>query len=239
MNKIINVYCDESCHLEHDRGKAMVLGALWLPKQQATEINNAIATLKRRHGLSRYFEIKWGKVSPSKLAFYEALVELFFDTQDMNFRAWIVPDKTILRHAEFRQTHDDWYYKMYFSMLRNILRPNEDTIYHVYLDIKDTRSRAKLRKLHEVLTNANYDFKREMIARMQHVHSHEIGLMQLADFLIGAMAYHARNLTDSVAKQRIVGHIRQKSGLSLTKSTLPSAVKFNLCIWRPTERGNI
>jgi len=28
MTTIFNVYCDESCHLEHDRQPVMVLGAI-------------------------------------------------------------------------------------------------------------------------------------------------------------------------------------------------------------------
>ena len=31
MNNLYNIYCDESCHLEHDRQKAMVLGGIWCP----------------------------------------------------------------------------------------------------------------------------------------------------------------------------------------------------------------
>lgn len=69
--------------------------------------------------------------------------------------------------------------------------------YHIYLDIKDTRSGMKLRKLREVLSNANYDFSREIIEKTQHVHSHDIGLMQLADIFSGAVSYHARGLAGS------------------------------------------
>jgi len=233
---IINIYCDESCHLERDSQSAMVLGAIWCPQNQAMELNRRIAELKAEYKLSRFFEIKWGKVSSSKLVFYESLVKFFFNTVDLNFRAWIVPDKSILRHNEFAQTHDEWYYKMYFEMLKVIIHPNSGLVYHVYLDIKDTQSRRKLRKFHDVLANANYDFQREMVARMQHVHSHDVGLLQLADLLIGAVSYAARGLTGSSAKQRIVELIRQQSGLSLTRNTLPSAVKVNLCFWQPKTR---
>ena len=31
MSESIHIYCDESCHLENDGMKAMVLGALWCP----------------------------------------------------------------------------------------------------------------------------------------------------------------------------------------------------------------
>lgn len=229
---IINIYCDESCHLENDRERAMVLGALWCPKAKTGELNRRVADLKAEYRLSQFFEIKWSKVSSSKLPFYEALVELFFSAPALHFRGWVVPDKSVLRYDEFTQTHDEWYYKMYFNMLKIVIRKGR--IYHVYVDIKDTRGRKKLRKLHEVLANANYDFQREIIAKMQHVHSHDIGLLQLADLLIGAVSYHARGMVASPAKSRIVEMIQQHSGFSLDKNTLPSEMKFNLCIWQPS-----
>ena len=231
---IINVYCDESCHLEHDQQPAMVLGALWCPQSQAAALNRQIAGLKVKHGLCPFFEVKWGKVSSSKLTFYEALVDMFFDSDSLHFRAWVVPDKSILRHADFAQSRDEWYYKMYFNMLKVIIRQKH--VYHVYLDVKDTRSRIRLQKLHEVLANANYDFQREIVARMQHVHSHDVGLLQLADLLIGAVSYSARGLVGSPAKCRILELIKQRSGLSLTRNTLPSATKINLCFWQPNRR---
>ena len=212
----------------------MVLGAVWCVQSQAEHLNRRIAELKAEHGLSPFFEIKWGKVSSSKGAFYEALVDFFFKTGGLHFRAWVIPDKSILRHGEFAQTHDDWYYKMYFNMLKVIIRPN--CVYHIYLDIKDTRSRRKLAKLHEVLANANYDFQRQIVARMQHVHSHDVGLLQLADLLIGAVSYVARGLTGSKAKGRIVELIRERSDLSLARNTLPSAAKVNICYWQPNRR---
>lgn len=235
---VFNVYCDESCHLEHDCERSMVLGAVWCLASQAEHLNRRIAELKSEHGLSPFFEIKWGRVSPSKLAFYEALVEFFFQTDGLHFRAWVVPDKSILRHGDFAQTHDDWYYKMYFNMLKVIIKTT--AVYHVYLDIKDTRSREKLAKLHEVLANAHYDFQWQIVARMQHVHSHDIGLLQLADLLIGAVSYVARGMTDSEgaspAKQRLVELIRERSKVALTHSTLPSETKVNVCYWRPNGR---
>ncbi len=235
MNTTINIYCDESCHLPNDGQKAMVLGALWCYKAKAGEHNRAIAALKRKHNLSPFFEIKWTKVSPGKLFFYQELVNYFFDSRAMGFRAWVIPDKSILCHDDHDQTHDDWYYKMYFYLLRNLI--SQGRKHHIYIDIKDTRSRMKLAKLGDVLSNAKYDFSREIIERIQHVHSHDIGLMQLADILIGALAYHARGLSESPAKNAIIQLIKERTGLSLTLNTLPSEQKFNLCIWHPNSRG--
>lgn len=122
MGRIINIYCDESCHLPNDAQKAMVLGALWCFKDKAREHNRAIAELKVKHHLSPFFEIKWTKTSSGKLEFYKELINYFFDSRAMGFRAWVIPDKTVLSHDEYEQTHDEWYYKMYFYLLRNIIR---------------------------------------------------------------------------------------------------------------------
>jgi len=235
MKNVVNIYCDESCHLPNDGQKSMVLGALWCFKVKAEEHNNFIATLKAKHQLSPFFEVKWTKVSSGKLDFYKDLVNYFFDTRKIGFRAWVIPDKIVLSHEDYKQTHDEWYYKMYFYLLRNLI--SRDRRYHIYLDIKDTRSRKKLCKLEEVLCNANYDFSREIIERIQHVHSHDIGLMQLADILIGAVSYHARGLNTSPAKNDIVQLIKQRTNLSLSRNTLPRELKFNLCIWRPKSGG--
>jgi hypothetical protein len=231
----INIYCDESCHLPNDGQKAMVLGALWCFKAKAMEHNKDIAEMKVKHRLSPFFEIKWTKISSGKLDFYSDLVNYFFDRRTMGFRAWIIPDKAILKHADYNQTHDEWYYKMYFYLLRNLI--SAERKYHIYIDIKDTRSRKKLRKLREVLSNANYDFSREIIERIQHVRSHDIGLMQLVDLLTGAISHHARGLTISPSKNEIIELIKGRTGLSLLRNTLPGERKFNICIWRPDSRG--
>lgn len=213
----------------------MVLGALWCFHAKAAEHNAAIADLKKRHHLSPFFEIKWSKVSAAKLDFYTDLITYFFDTPTMGFRAWVIPDKSILTHQTFQQTHDDWYYKMYFYLIRNLINPKMR--YRIFLDIKDTRSRAKLAELREVLHNAHYDFSREIIQNVQHVHSHDIGLMQLCDLLLGAVSYQARGLAGNPGKEALLSQLRARTGLSLTCSTLPSVRKFNLCYWQPANGG--
>ncbi|MCB1678520.1 MAG: DUF3800 domain-containing protein [Halioglobus sp.] len=185
MSEIFNVYCDESCHLENDHQKAMVLGAIWCPLDKSREVAVRLREIKLKHGLAPGFEVKWTKVSPAKTGLYLDLVDYFFDDVDLHFRALIVPDNSKLRHDAIPgQDHDTWYYKMYFDMLKVIFRP--DARYRVYLDIKDTRGAEKVAKLHEVLCNNIYDFSRKVIERVQLVHSHEIEQLQLADLLIGA-----------------------------------------------------
>ncbi len=234
MTQIINIYCDESCHLQNDREKVMVLGAVWCPLDKTRDIAVRIREIKQKHGLSPHFEIKWVKVSPAKKNFYLDLIDYFFDNDDLHFRALIVSDKTLLRHDAFPdQDHDKWYYKMYFDMLKAILRPR--TCYRIYLDLKDTRGAQKVGKLHEILCNNMYDFSREMIERLQLVHSSEIEQLQLADLLIGAIAYINRELQANSGKTAIIQRIQQRSGYSLTKTTLLREEKINLFRWHAAE----
>jgi len=233
MSETFNIYVDESCHLQHDQQKVMVLGAVLCPLGRTRETAIHLREKKRSYGLPANFEIKWTKVSPAKAGFYLDVLDYFFDDDDLHFRAWVVADKTGLRHAEFGQDHDTWYYKMMFGLLEPLLSP--DSRYRIYLDIKDTRSAAKVRKLHDVLSNNLYDFDRKIIERVQVVSSHEIEHIQLADLLIGAVGYANRGLASNSAKNALVARMRERSRYSLTRTTLLRESKVNIFIWKPQE----
>ena len=236
MTQIYNVYCDESCHLENDGKEAMVLGAVWCPLERSHEISEHLRQLKQRNALARNFEVKWTKVSPAKVDFYLGWMSFFFACPDLHFRALIVPDKSKLDHSAFPgQTHDDWYYKMYFDMLKVILDPHVK--YRIYIDIKDTRGTRRVAKLHGVLCNNQYDFSRTIIERVQQVRSHEVEILQMADLLIGAVSHENRGLTGSPAKQKLIEEMRRRSGYDLTQTTLLREDKVNLFRWRAAEFG--
>jgi len=212
----------------------MVLGAVWYPLDKARKIAVRLREIKMRHGLKPDFEVKWTKVSPAKAQFYLDWIDYFFDDHNLHFRALIVPDKSKLRHEAFPgQDHDTWYYKMYFDMLKVILSPEAQ--YRIYLDIKDTRGAVKVAKLHDVLCNNLYDFSRSIIERVQLVHSGEVEQIQLADLLIGAVSYANRGLESNEGKRRLVKRMRQRSGYSLTATTLLREIKVNLFHWHAAE----
>jgi len=232
--RTFNVYCDESCHLEHDGIPVMAWGAVYCPADGTRPLADAVRALKAEHRLAPDFEAKWTKISPAKADFYLALLDLFLADERLRFRGLVVPDKGLLDHARFDQSHDDWYYKMYFTMLRPIFcAPHR---YRIYLDVKDTRGGPKTRKLHEVLANSLYDFDRECIERVQQVRSHESELLQIADILIGALTYANRGLAGSLAKAAIVARLRERLGANaLTRTSTFAATKFNILVWRARE----
>jgi len=225
----INIYCDESNHLENDKRRFMVLGAVYCPQSELVEINLRLKEFKVKHKLPPNIEIKWTKVSPSRLDFFLDVVDYFFDESDIRFRAVII-DKEQLNHNQYTQSHDDFYYKMYFLLLSRILEPANR--YNIYLDIKDTLSATKVVKLHDVLSTNMLDFERNIVKRIQNVRSHEINILQLADLLIGAIQFANRDDVTSSAKKALIERIRERSRYSLLKSTLPTEKKLNLFHWR-------
>ena len=81
--------------------------------------------------------------------------------------------------------------------------------------------------------NSMYDFSRGVIERIQSVRSHEVELMQLADLLIGAVAYANRGLAGNAGKEALVARMRKRSGYALTRTTLLREDKTNLFVWHP------
>jgi hypothetical protein len=236
MPQVFNLYCDESCHLENDHQPVMVLGAVSCPEEKSREIAVRLREIKAAHGFPPGFEIKWSKVSPAKQDFYLAVLNYFFDDDDLHFRAWVA-HKAGLRHADFGQSHDDWYYKMMFGLFEPLLTP--DARFRVYLDKKDTRSSQKVAKLHDVLCNNLYDFNRLIVERVQVVESHAVEQLQLADLLLGAVGYINRGLNQSPGKTALVARIRERTGYTLLRPTLLKEAKFNIFIWRGQAGGPV
>ena len=211
----------------------MVLGGVWCPDSLRKGIARDIRNLKVKHGLNPRYEMKWNKISKGKLDFYIELVEYFFSNVNLHFRGMVIPDKSMLRHVDFGQTHDDFYYKCYFSLIKTLLQPGDH--YNIYLDIKDTRGETKVRKLPDYLCNSKYDFNRDMIRKVQQVRSHELELVALADVLIGALSYVHRGINTSNSKITVIEKIKQLSGYSLLQSTLYREDKFNIFVWHQSN----
>lgn len=230
MAETYNVYLDESCHLEHDQSQIMVLGTLYCLADKTQEIADRIRDIRESHGLSPNFEIKWTKVSSSKVAFYRSLVDYFLDDDDLQFRAMVITDKSALK--EYDPEHDNCYYSVCYSLLDSIIDPEQR--YCIYLDMKDTRSEQKRLHLESILRDKTRDGNGRVIRRVQQIRSHESVLMQLADLLIGIVSYANRNLSGNEGKMALIERVRERTQLSLTRSTWLRARKFSLVRW-PTR----
>ena len=232
--EIFNIYCDESCHLPHDNSDIMVIGGISCPKEKATLINRTIMSIKEKNRIYKYAEIKWTKVSNSKYNFYKDLVDLFFDNSYLNFRAVVALNKSRLNYKKFHLSHDDWYHRIYFLMLREMMDIGKR--YNVYIDIKDTKGPKKIETLKDVLNNVVGYFYDETVQNIQLVRSDQIQLMQLADLMIGAVSYKNRGLVGNEAKVKLINYIEEKIARSLVKTSPKTETKGNIFSWIPQER---
>lgn len=232
--RIVNVYCDESCHLEHDESSVMGFGAIAVDKGSPRAIAKELHALKERAHCRG--ELKWTKVSAKNSGFYCDLVDFFFSRPELSFRALIVNGKDRLDHALYNEgSHDLFYYKMYFYLLRNIIEYDPQKELRVYIDIKDTKSSIKVRELRNVLCSNFHDFDGKKITRIQQIRSHESELLQLSDFLLGAIVYDSRKLSGNVAKLSVIKRIEQHVRHNLRSNTAPWEKKFNLYHFWPRK----
>ena len=236
----INIYCDESCHLQNDKQKVMIWGGIICPNNKTKEIFKRIREIKNKYNLKNKFdkknrfEMKWTKVSSAKLDFYLDIIDYFFDNSDLTFRGLFVPDKDSLKFNNSNE-FDEFYYKMYYTMLKTIFKPGNT--YNIYLDVKDTNGSRKIEKLKECLEkklSQQYSFRGKIINKIQEVRSHQVELIQLSDLIIGAISYINRQKDTSSAKKKIISRINER-GYILTKSTLLREEKFNLFKWHRKE----
>lgn len=215
-NKTFNLYCDESTHLQNDGMPFMIISYVSTAYNQLKQHNEHIKMLKAKHLFKG--EIKWSSVSKSQYPFYSDLIEYFFAT-DIKFRAVII-DKSQIDETRENFKYSDFYFQMYYQLLYHKMNP--DNTYNIYIDVKDTRSQGKLKKLSDILHNS------KAIRNLQFIKSHESYLLQLADLIMGAINYQLRGLNKVTSKTNLINKIESHSKIEINQSTPKSAEKFNL-----------
>ena len=66
---VYKIFCDESCHLEHDSADIMVLGALHCSAEKATQLTKHIKWLRHQHNFKP--ELKWSKLNKHQWPLYK------------------------------------------------------------------------------------------------------------------------------------------------------------------------
>ena len=231
--RTVNIYCDESCHLNYKDENIMGFAEVECNYSKIKEVNDNIREIKRNFNISEYQELKWSKVSRSNLKLYKSFINFFFIDDDLKFRATIIKNKNKLKFTK-TNTKSDFYYKMLYLMIIKVLNPENQ--YNIYLDIKDTNSSKKIKTLQTYLNTTKLDYNAtNTILKVQTIRSYESNLLQLADVLLGAIIYHNKGEFANPAKTELVDYIRLKSNKKLSLSTLRNESKFNLFISDATK----
>lgn len=226
---VYKIFCDESCHLQHDGADVMVLGALHCSAEKSIDLTKRIKWL--RHEYNYKPEFKWSRLHKHQWPLYKAIIDTILDDAEVGFKATVVLSKNKLDHQQYNSgSHSTFYYKMFYYTLRDFLKEGHE--YRVYLDYMDTVGAQKIKKMCEVL-QAGTNWQLNVGATI--VQSYEVQLVQVVDLLIGAVAY--RNRTDiektSPIKNQFVTYIEQKIGTSLDYATPPWETKFNIFRFMP------
>jgi hypothetical protein len=223
------IFCDESCHLEHDRANIMVLGAIHCTADKAIALTKHMKWLRHHHNYTP--ELKWNKLNKHQWPLYRDLIDMITADTDVRFKTTVVLNKKILDHHQYNAgSHSEFYYKMFYYTLRDFLK--EGNAYRIYLDYMDTLGAEKTRKLCEVLQNGT---RWQLKAEANVVQSYEVQLIQLCDLLIGAVAYRNRDDIEhtSAIKMQFVEYLESKLGYSLNNGTPPWEEQFNIFRFQP------
>lgn len=231
---MVNIYCDESNHLEHDNAFAMLMGAMSCPASEKVRIYNNIRSIKKKHGLSSWAEIKWTGVSNSKLEYYLDLIDYFIKEDSLSFRVVIIRNKQNLNHKKYNfGSHDLWYYKTYYYLLDAIV--DYSGKYKIFIDIKDTKGGPKVKKLRDVLCNKMYDFNQDVILGINQIKSNESEILQLTDLIMGCIGYYHNNHYNAdgsnVAKNAVLSRLLDEYGSAIRNGTSRGAKKMDVFLW--------
>ncbi|MFD1551720.1 DUF3800 domain-containing protein [Putridiphycobacter roseus] len=223
------IFFDESCHLKNDLSSVMTVGYIKVPDLEYSYLFNRLKKIKEQN--QYFYELKWNKVIKSQMSFYKELIDFFFET-NLTFRC------TKVLHKQ-RLTNDFYYYAIYYAL--NPMN-EKDTEYGVFLDIKDSRSGEKLKKIAEIFNNKNKG--NSPFRFFKHIHSEDNLFIELADFFIGAVNYKTRLRykdkelkAPSPVKLEIIEYLERKSGYLLDSKTpiITKEKKFNLFEFSPTK----
>jgi hypothetical protein len=126
---------------------------------------------------------------------------------------------------------------MYYDLIKTFLWYHPDTLCKIYLDEKDILGCMKVHRLNEDLQQSIAE-NRGQIQGIQEIKSKQSNMVQLVDFLLGAVTYANRGLSGNGAKIVLIKEIEAYSGYSLKHSTEPWESKFNLFHFYPREASS-
>jgi hypothetical protein len=212
---IIEVYADESSQNKH---RYLVLGAIIVDLISTPELIEAIT--KARLPELPQGEAKWAKVSKGKLAAYKRMVDVVFDNQDRwHFHSLFV-DTTLQDHKRFNDGDSEiGFNKELYQLANKVGQLYSGVYFHLYPDHRDTKSSPE--ELRQILCQGarkRGDSRDWLVRRCQFRDSKKTIPLQVADILIGAIAYqlnsHDKAPDASPAKVELAQYIMKRAGVA-------------------------
>lgn len=213
------IYCDESgieALFDQSAHKYTVIGGIRFPGKYRTELKANLNAIKHKHNV--FGEIKWNKISPAYVEMYKDIIEYFFDSTEISFRAILI-NSSNLDHKRYNDNCGELgFYKFYYQLIHHWLSP--ENVYDIFLDYKVNGYKRRINELERVLINSH-----DAVNKVQALPSHESVAIQLADILTGAVASKFNGETVSAAKLEVRDLIERHKPIKPTGLT---EYKFNL-----------
>ncbi len=218
------VYCDES-GLEALANKGAhsftVIGSIWLPADKRDDLKTGLSAIKESHGIKG--ELKWNKISPSYLALYKEVLNFFFESPYIRFRAILIEaakaDALTFHNGDVELS----FYKFYYQLLHHWLFDNNE--YSIFVDLKVNRNKGRLKELKRLLEEAN---RTSTVIQVQALPSEQSLGIQLADVLTGLVSAKFNQKITSEAKNSLINMVED---VYLKRTMIPTSKweeKFNI-----------
>lgn len=234
IDPLHDIYIDESSQTQN---RFLVLGGIIVPTKHLPELEQHIRSL-RLPELPKG-EMKWTKVSPSKLAAYERVVTGILrppagPLELMEFHSLVV-DTSKLKDKVFNGgSREIGFNKEVYQLCQKFGRTHKGKLYYVYLDYRDTDSRPG--ELRDIVNRGIMRKQPEADWPYRRVHfrnSAECLSLQVVDIFIGAIAFklngHYASPDASGAKRQLSDRIMSLAGVrDVTRDT---NVRGRFTVW--------
>ena len=185
-------------------------------------------------------ELKWGKISNSKINAYGRTVKAFFDApalKPFHFHSLVV-DTHALDHKKYNSgSREIGFNKELYNLATKFARLYDDRLFHLYPDYRDTNQKPEdLRSILNHGRRKSGDNRDWPFRRCQFRNSKDTPLLQLVDLLTGAVAWsvngHAAAPDASEAKTRIANYVLKRAGIADALKGTAMTGKFTIWIRR-------
>ncbi len=227
---IVEIYCDEShpdilYEKTLSASKYLMIGSLWIDSNLRDEIKQKIKALKIEY--NAYGELKWKKISPAKVDYYKALIDLFvLYKEQVRFRC-IAVDKTKINMKLHQNNPENAFYKFYYHLLWKWIEEDSQTSYVIFCDRRSNQNKNCYKILKDCLRHPSYK-NPSNIKDVFALNSKESVLLQFSDFLLGiASAVMNKTVEETSAKGSVILYLQKLLGRDI-KPTSMYEKKYNL-----------
>lgn len=232
LSSLSEIYIDES---SQTKNRFLAIGGLSVEAKQVGAATEALARLRLPE--LPFGEMKWGKISASKLNAYGRTVRGFFDRpelQPIHFHCLVVDTRT-QNHAKHNQgSREIGFNKEIYQLAAKFARLYPDRLFHVYPDYRDSSQSPEDLRLILNRGRAKKGDPRDWPFRRCHFrNSKETPLLQLVDLLTGSVAWcvngHGKAEGASAAKDKLSRYVLQRAGV--VDCMRDTAMRGKFTIW--------